>query len=531
MEVLSGNQSFNGSFYDYDNSDDEGNNNEHEKTFVTVHVDSFSEQDFTNFLNCLDTLRESNKKRSNREKVIKNYCVQVPYIDNSLQVDNICEGDAEEFDDFNGTINEADNDKFEKKCDEMKHNISQMFSYFEEDVQLNLDEIDEIKTPKISRKIESRPVIRGVVKKRNAPCPSPNLLNKNQVDKLMNEFNRVKINYYSKDNKVEFTDIDYFYCESDLESLQNEKIGKLDTRILEKFQPQDEIDGDKRKLKNDTEIVPKNVVRDKISMFSKMDIPYKAASCGHGGMLTKSLSAPITKSSFPSPPQSRQNKMENMQRNVMIKNTACANKNKNKCYIKDINSSLSDEQNLPELYGKLLARIINEGKLLSNCTETLIVLERIVNKFGMSLLFTLNGLLSDNAFSLGGREMTHLALNICPSLEKFNETFNTNEIDECNLKNVELSVVDVNQIQLQLHVDFVNIQTKVFNDVHLNIIFVAQYDNRIDGDLMPSSSDATQNSFFIYFTSFFEVTKFLAKHFRNFILCLIHTTRKKKSFC
>lgn len=498
MEVLSGNQSFNGSFYDYDNSDDEGINNEHEKTFVTVHVDSFSEQDFTNFLNCLDTLRESNKKRKNREKVIKNYCVQVPYIDNSMIPDE----HEDEFVDFNGTVNEADNDKFEKKCNEMKHNISQMFTYFDEDVQLNLDEIDEIKTPKISRKIESRPVIRGVVKKRNAPCPSPSILNKNQVDKLMNEFNRVKINYYSKDNKVEFTNIDYFYCESDLESLQNEKVGKLDCSILEKFQSQDEIDGDKRKLKNDTEIVPKNAVRDKISMFSKMDLPYKASRVG---LLTKSLSAPITMSSSP-----QSNKMEKMQRNAMIKNTACANKNKNKCYIKDINNSLSDEQNLPELYGKLLARIINEGKLLSNCTEMLVSLERIVNKFGMSLLFTLNGLLSDNAFSLGGREMTHLALNIHPSLEKFNETFDTNKIDECNMKNVELSVIDVNQIQLQMHVDFINRQTKVLNEVRLNIIFMAQYDNSLDGDLMSSPSDATENSFFIYFTSFFEVTRFPA---------------------
>jgi hypothetical protein len=373
-----------------------------------------------------------------------------------------------------------------------------------------LDEIDEIKSPKL---IESRPVIRGVVKKRNAPCPSPNILPKNQVDKLMNEFNRVKINYYSKDNKVEFTDIDYFYCESDLESLQNEKIGKLDRTIFRKFQLQDAIDGDKMKLKNDIEIVPKNAVRDKISMFSKMDLPYKASS-GGGGMLTKSLSEPITMSSSPQP-----NKMEKMQRNAMIKNTACANKNKNKCYIKDINNSLSDEQNLPELYSKLLARIINEGKLLPYCTEMLVGLERIVNKFGMSLLFTLNGLLSDNAFSLGGREMAHLALNIHPSLEKFNETFDTNQIDECNMKNVELAVVDVNQIQLQMHVDFLNRQTKVQNDVRLNIIFMAQYDNGADSDLMPSPSDATENSFFIYFTSFFEVTSISRIAF-GILLCL-----------
>lgn len=501
MEVLSGNQSFNGSFYDYDDSGDDGINNEHEKTFVTVHVDSFNEQDFTNFLNCLDTIRESNKKRKSREKVIKNYCVQVPYIDNSMRVDNFPDEDEGEHADFHSDTNEADNDKFEKKCDEMKHNISQMFSYFDEDVQLNLDEIDEIKTSRICHKTESRPVIRGVVKKRNASCSMPTVLNKNQVDKLMNEFNRVKINYYSKDNYVEFTNIDYFYCESDLESIQNEKVGKLDHRILKKFQSQDEIDGDKRKLKNDTEVVPKNAVRDKISMFSKMDLPYKASG---GGMLTKTLSEPITFSS-PQP-----TKMERMQRNAMIKNTACANKNKNKCYIKDINSSLSDEQSLPELYDQLLARIIKEGKLLSNCAEMLMGLERIVKKFGMSLLFTLNGLLSDNAFSLGGREMTHLALNIHPSLEKFNETFSTNQIDECNMKNVELSVVDVNQIQLQMHVNFVHRITKVSHDMRLNVIFMAQYDNRPDGDLMPSPPDATETSFCIYFTSFYEVTTFPA---------------------
>lgn len=484
MEVLSGNQSFNGSFYDYESGDEDEINNEHEKTFVTVHVDSFNEQDFTNFLNCLDTIRESNKKRKSREKVIKNYCVQVPYIDNSIRID-----DEDDENDFNA-INEAENDKFEKKCDEMKHNISQMFSYFDEDVQLNLDEIDG---PKVCHELESRPVIRGVVKKRIATSPS--VLNKNQVDKLMNEFNRVKINYYSKDNKVEFTNIDYFYCESDLESIKNEKVGRLDRKVFQKFQTQT---SDKEKLKNDTEIVPKNAVRDKISMFSKMDIPYKAAS-GGGGILTKSISEPITKSS----PQLTET--ERMQRNAMIKNTACANKNKNKCYIKDINSSLSEEQNLPELYTKLLARIIKEGKLLSNCAEMLMDLEYIVNKFGMSLLLTLNGLLSDNAFSLGGQQMTHLALNIHPSLEKFNETFDSNQIDECNMKNVQLSVVDVNQIQLQMHVTFVNRVTNLLNDLRLNIIFMAQYDNSSDGVLMSSPSEATENSFFIYFTSFFEV--------------------------
>ena len=484
MEVLSSNQSFNGSFYDYDEDND---NNEHESTFVTVHVDSFSEKDFTNFLNCLDTIRESSKKRKKREKVIKNYCMQVPYVDNSQN------------NDFETEENDADDDKFERKCDEMKHNISQMFSYFDEDVQLNLDEIDEIKTPNACRKIESRPIIRGVVKKRNAPCPSPNILNKNQVDKLMNEFNRVKINYYSKENYVEFTNIDYFYnCESDLESLQSEKVGKLDHRILQKFQPQDEMDDDKCKLRNDTEIVPKNVVRDKISMFSKMDLPYKSAYRSASGMLTKTLSAPATVST------NKPTQAGKMKRNAILRNSSCVNKNKNKCFIKDINSSLSDEQNLPELYGKLLSRIIKDGKLPSNSSEMLLNLEQIINKFGMSLLFTLNGLLSDNVFSLGGREMTRLALTVQPSLAKFNETFLSQQIEECNMENMELCVIDVNQIQLQMKISFVNKLTKVLTNAQFNVIFMAQYGD----NLVPTTSDATENSFYVHFTSFFEVKTF-----------------------
>lgn len=497
MEVLNSSQSFNGSYCDY-KSDDE--NNEHEKTFVTVHVDSFNEQDFTNFLNCLDTFRESTKKRKSRDKVIKNYCVQVPYIDNSIRLD-----DDDEVVDCSSYIDDADDDdKFERKCDEMKHNISQMFSYFDEDVQLNFDEIDDVKMPKA---LESRPVIRGVVRKRNVPPPLPpppppqapavNVLHKNQVDKLMNEFNRVKINYYSKDNYVEFTNVDYFYCDSDIESIRSEKVGRLNHHILEKFQAQDDIDGELRRKLDDIEVVPKNSVRDKISMFSKLDL-FKVEN-NSNMMLRKCNSEPIKAVTEPI----KEN--EKMQRNAMIRNTACANKNKNKCYIKDINNSLlmdDEEKNLPEYHRLLLARIIKDGKLVDNCTVTLMSLEHIVNQFGMSLLFTLNGLLSDKVFSLGGREMTHLALSTRPSLRKFNETFDSKNIDECSMLNVELSVVDINQIQLQMHMSFSSMVTGERKNMRLNVIFMAQYGNN-PGDLMQTTT--SEDTFFVYFTSFFEV--------------------------
>lgn len=514
MEVLNGNQSFNGSYYDYNDDESNGdNNNELEKTFVTVHVDSFNEHDFTNFLNCLDTFRESNKKRKNQEKVIKNYCVQVPYIDNSLRLandDDDVDGELGNVNISNINTNEPDDDKFEKKCDEMKQNISQMFSYFDEDVQLNFDdEIDQVpKTITTTTAIKNKrktpetyPVIRGVVRKRNVPpsCPSPNILKKNQVDKLMNEFNRVKINYYSKDNYVEFTNVDYFYCDSDIESMQNEKVGKLNHQIFNKFQKPGEDDSELKRKLADVEIVPKNSVRDKISMFSKLDLPLKNNSMM---MLTKCNSEPLK---LPSQEKAQ------IQRNAMIRNTACANKNQNKCFIKDINNSLiKDEKNLPDCHRELLTRIVREGKLVDNCSALLMSLEHIVNRFGMSLLFTLNGLLNDNVFSLGGHEMTQLALTTRPSLKKFNQTFDNRKIDECTMKNVELSVVDVNQIQLQMHISFINVQTKIERDMKLNVIFMAQYN--LNQTPSPFVNDATEDSYFIYFTSLFEVKKsFVAK--------------------
>jgi hypothetical protein len=481
MEVLSSNQSFNGSFYDYDDVDDDNENNEHEKTFVTVHVDSFNEKDFTNFLNCLDTFRESTKKRKSRggEKVIKNYCVRVP--DDELNVTKALDISESE-------SNGAFDDKFEKKCDEMKHNISQMFSYFDEDVQLNFDEIDEVKRPvKTKVKSESCPVIKGVVRKRNAPSPS--VLHKNQVDKIMNEFNRVKINYYSKDNHVEFTNIDYFYCDSDIDSVE-EKVGKLNHHMLEKFRPND--DGAMRRKLKDIEVVPKNSVRDKIDMFSKLDFMPP----------TKQTLSPLTKCNSEPIPTST---------NPMIRNTSCANKNKNKCFIKDVNNSLSDEQNLPEFHRRLLTRVQKDGKLSENCCGELMTLEHILNRFGMSLLFTLNGLLSDNAFALGGQQMTFLALNTQPSLTKFNETFASHKISECNTKNVELSVVDVNQIQLQMLINFVDCETKSMREMRLNVVFMAAYgcESDVEGYLrMPF--DATEDTFYVYFTSFFEVTRVYA---------------------
>lgn len=519
MEVL--NQSFGGySNKDYETDDD--NENQLEKTFVTVHVDSFNEKDFTNFLNCLDTINESNKKRKNREKVIKNYCIQVPYIDNSIRIND---------DDVN---DDNDYEELDEKCNEMKNNISQMFSYFEEDVQFNFDDIDNLpavdvaskldkddtqsKTRKRSfkklfeaEKTDSKPVIRGVVKKPNAPCPSPSppVLNKNQVDKIMNEFNRVKINYYSKDNCVEFTNIDYFYCDSDLESTRSyDKVGRLNKRILSKFEREKleqacknaENENEKRKLMKGTEIVPKNSVKEKITMFSKLDIPHA------GGFLTKSFSAPtgISKIMDKSSIDMEERNQVNCRRiDGLIKNTSSANKNQNKCFIKDINNSINEKNvHTDKQQESMLKKIVNEGKLKDSII--LMQLEKIVNQFGMSLLFTINGLMSDNAFTLGGRKMNQLKLNTVPSLEAFNKTFDLKKINNCTTENVELSVVKSNQIQLQMHVKFVDKTTRVTKSMKINVIFMAKYET--DGDLSTPIDETTSNSFNIYFTSFFEVT-------------------------
>ena len=487
---------------------DDGEENEHEKTFVTVHADSFNEKDFTDLLNCLDTIRESEKRRKNDPKKIKNYCVQVPYIDNSILVND-----------------DEPSDEFDKTYDEMKHNISQMFSYFDEDVRLNLDDYDKVDTPakrRISASLnvstpekshnhsesfrekflrnrkkikeiaerksttDTRPVIRGVIKKSKAPSPN-NSLNKNQVDKIMNEFNRVKINYYSKENYVEFTNIDYFYCDSDLESVRSEKIGKLNRNVLSKFEIPEENDNDRKSLE-DTIIVPKNSVRDKIDLFSKLDIIFQPCEPGE---LKRASTAPMIMARTKSPSRHMKN---------IIKNTSATNKNQNKCFIKDVNNSLLDQ--VKKENGddeKILERIASYANL--NDIDLLAHLERIVNKFNMSLLRTIDGLMRDDAFSMAGNRMKSLNVETRPSLERFNETFNSEKIDT-DVENVELSAIDANKIQLQMQVNVANLATDDEKCVNINVIFMAQFET--DESLL-AADDGGENEFFIYFTSCFEV--------------------------
>lgn len=482
MEMAKGNESHLDDYSLYESEE-----NDHEKTYVTVHADSFNEQDFNNFLNCLDKIHESESKRKAYGKMIKNYCVQVPYIDNSILKDD-------DDDDEPGG-------HFDRTCDEMKQNISQMFSYFDEDVHLNYDDDFEVAKASKSRKdkkdrkpnpsesfresflrnrqkikelqdVDTRPVIRGVIKKPNAPNTS---LNKNQVDKIMNEFNRVKINYYSKDNYVEFTNIDYFYCDSDLESLRSEKVGKLKSKVLSKFEAAEANDIGRKSPLSGTEVVPKNSVRDKIDMFTKMDLKLD-------GTLQKSSTAPsiMTRSAS------------------IIKNTSAANKNQNKCYIKDINNSLRQTEEPLEL----LEKISSYAQL--NDVELLMKLERVVNKFDMSLLHTLDGLMRDDAFALAGSRMLHLNVATCPSIERFNETFDGEKIDT-TMENVELSVVEANEIQLQMQVNVANRATMQKERVDINVIFMAQYETDARMVPPPSSAGVVRNSFFVYFTSLFEV--------------------------
>lgn len=517
------------SFYEEDN--------DHEKTYVTVHADSFNEKDFNNFLNCLDTLRESENKRRGDKKVIKNYCVQVPYIDNSIMMrDDDC-GAGEDF---------------EKTCDEMKSNISQMFSYFDEDVKLNYDDYDklnldekrlskknqavivgsELKSPtsesfqekflrnrrKIKemtevRAVDTKPIIRGVIKKPNAPNTPNNSLNRSQVDKIMSEFNRVKINYYSKQNYVEFTDIDYFYCDSsDIESVRSEKVGKLDQTMLSKFESQEIDDIDGKLGKKDIEIVPKNSVRDKINMFTNMDFLIQPCS----GSLQKSMSAP-------NPFRTIQKQNETFQRHaapkkvdIVVKNSSTAVKNLNKCFIKDINESLHGQvkidndviekatqtQDGRRITIDLLDKITSYAQL--NDVTLLLALERIVNKFDMSLLHTIDGLMSDEAFTLVGKRMSHLNVETRPSIERFNETFNEAQIDMAE-DGFELSVIGANNIQLKMRVNVVNQATMETSQVNVNVIFMARY--KTDECLVPSicTGNAAENNFFILFTSLYEV--------------------------
>ena len=527
--------------------------NAHEKTYVTVNADSFSEKDFENFLNCLDTIRESEKKNRSVKKVIKNYCVQVPYIDNSIMKDD---------DDGSG-------DDFRTTCDEMKSNISQMFSYFDEDVHLDYDKLscDEKRSPPVknnqativssqvkqnpsesfrekflrnrqkikdemgeAREVDTKPIIRGVIKKRNAPSTPNSSLNKNQVDKIMNEFNRVKINYYSKENYVEFTNIDYFYCDSsDKDSMRSEKIGKSRSEVLSKYKTP-EVD---RKLTlKGTEIVPKNSVRDKINMFSKLDMFTEPCD----GALVKSSSAPISfaKNQFKLVNEQVQRITPTTRMKNIIKNTSAGNKNQNKCFISDINNSLlnqvkKDEEsnwkpaefqdggrkstsmsiekkvNVHQVKTKgLLSKIVSYTQL--NDVKLLMKLEQIVNKFDMSLLHTIDGLMIDDAFTLVGNRMRHLNVETCPSIERFNEMFDGELIDTA-MDNIELSAVDTNKIQLQIQVTVDNQATMEKTSVKINVIFMAQYETGSCRVPPTCSNDINENIFFIYFTSLFEVLK------------------------
>lgn len=518
----------------------------HNHTYVTVHSESFTERDFNNFLNCLDTLRESKKRRS-RDKVIRNYCVQVPYIDNSMCCD-----------DDNSQRSMLGN-SFEKKCDEMKNNISQMFTYFDEDVELNYDDFETAEAERLSdaqnkiknkqmsselnaknsktpedfrekflrnrRRIkemsdrsmngnDTKPIIRGVVKKPHIT----NQLKKNQIDQIMNEFNRVKINYYSKDNFVEFTNIDYAYCDSDVESIRSECIGKLNKQILSKFEIP-EIDDAKRKSLLDTEIVPKNSVRDKISMFSKMDMLIKPID---NGILMKCSSAPdelLSEKKFQHelPPPIESEMMQRKFLDSKIKNMKSNIKNQNKCFIKDINNSIRSEEldqtTVNEKFHEKVAmdaleRIVSFVKL--NDIDLLMALEYIMNGFNMSLLHTISNLMHDEAFTLNGRKINSLNVQTCPSIEHFNKAFNsaqhTYDMDRIELQ----SIPGAHEIQMQLHVNATNATTNEMDKMEINVIFIAQYETADGNDtkLQPPTTDSgnvAAKSFFIYFTSLFEV--------------------------
>lgn len=524
--IYNGNQSH----YDDYVFDDEGN--EHEKTFVTVHADSLNEKEFSNFLNCLDTLRESEKKRKGDKRVIKNYCVKVPYIDNSILVG----------DDDDGALG----DEFENTCNEMKTDISQMFSVFEEDVHLNYDDYEvksdkaaferqqnpsesfrekflrnrqKIKKMSESRVVDTKPIIRGMIKKANAPRTPNTSLNKNQVDKIMNEFHRVKINYYSKENFVEFTDKDYFYCDSDVESMRSERVGKLNQNVLSKFEEPEEvgrkspstgIKAGRKSPSTGIEVVPRNSVRDKINMFTKLDMIIRPCE----GKLQKSISAPVMTKKEDDKKQKQSVRMQNI-----IKNTSATNKNQNKCFIKDINNSLLDEVKRDEVpiakqkeelsakmnrCSELLLDKISAYAQMGN-VDLLMQLESIVNKFGMSLLHTIDGLMNDDAFTLVGNRMSHLNVETRPSIKRFNETFDGDKIDSV-LENIELSVIESSKIQLQMQVTVVNRATQQRDDVVINVIFMAQYQSDTCVAQTPSvDSDSAAKTFYIFFTSLFEV--------------------------
>lgn len=487
------------------------NRSDLDKSFVTVHADTFSERDFDKLLDCLDSIRVSEKKkrRTARKRSFKNYCVRVPDINNSQRHDD--------------ERNNVSYDEFDKTCDDLKSNISQMFSYFEEDVNLDFDE----KSPEKSRKsdpmtpqcfrekflrnrsridesfkaADNRPVIRGVIKKASPPrtSKSTSALNKNQVDKIMNEFNRVKINYYSKENYVEFTDIDYFYCDtSDMESIRSENVGKLDQNVVSKFESNENVDKtgtDKTSIKRNPSISfpPKNSVRDKIALFSKMNFGLKMTDAP--GKLQfepkKSPKRPIKANSS------------------LFKNSSYAHKNQNKCYIKDINNSIrrSAQVAVVKPIGKICVDdsssttldIIERVQSLASINDVglLVQLESVITKFNMSLLHTIESLIMDKIYASIQPKQFHIETR--PSIDKFNEAFAY--AFEYAVQDAALTALDDDSVQLQIRVNLGD------DNVIVNVIFMAQYAKCDGPPTLPDSTASVDDdmTFCVYFISVFEV--------------------------
>lgn len=603
------------------NESNEAEESELNKTSYTVHASSFSEQDFGELIDCMEQIRESYyKKKRGRRSAIRNYCVQLPTVDHSQTHDSSEEQLATQVD---------------EKCEAIRSNISQMFSYFEEDVNIKLDDDEEEfrvgghatsganeyvdlkdlndlsgnagnfnkiekeyrkKAPKIpsepvvesyedfrhkfirnrskikefhSANMVTKPIIREMVKKTAnvdnvRQPPAPTALNKNQVDKIMNEFNRVKINYYSKDNYVEFTDIDYFYAESDSEN-KEDKLGRLDKAVFTKFEPKNaEI------MVNRAEVPRvKNSVKDKIELFSKLDV----------------LLLPADKKSLAHKPVAeKKEKMGN-------KNMSNVSKNQNKCFIKDINKSLMNEvpraqANIIEQFekpppipprrpiisiGAIKNDVINRKKaqrsfeklnlsfpiyckasaaqtqkptkmkkyqsikalskenqinfterikamlnlktILSyvklNNISLMLSLEKIVGRFNVSIMQTIIRLIRDDAFSLKNcptSSIRHLFVHSRPSIAQFFQVLSN---DSLQLEFIDLKTIN-SHITLQLHVKNAKNIKGSDDDIKINVIFMAKYqkinawgETSFDCDVQGGAYD--KKTFCIYFTSFFEV--------------------------
>lgn len=204
----------------------------------------------------------------------------------------------------------------------------------------------------------------------------------------------------------------------------------------------------------------------------------------------------------------------------IMKNTSAANKNQNKCFIKDINNSLLNQLEMEEAIDaesqdadhllqesrcsmSLLNKIASYAQL--NDVDLLMKLERIVNQFDQSLLHTIDALMSDDAFTLVGNRMRRLNVETRPSIECFNEMFAGDKIDLI-MENFDLQRIEADMIQLQFHVKVVNRSKWTKDSVDINVIFMAQYET--DSCIVPPVGSAvTPNTFFIYFNSLFEVLK------------------------